>query len=112
MADGGHRLGERRDTRHDLGASRDVLAHDKCPGAVELARLREDRIGHPDLADVVEESGGPERAELPRGQAQLAFDRERHTAYALRVAGRVRVAGLDRSGQLTPGDRDRVASTT
>ena len=99
VADGGNGVLERGDPRHDLGPAVHVLPHDRRLGAVERARLREDRVGHPDLPDVVEEGRRRERSELLGRKAELAADRERDAAYALRVTGRVRVAGLDRRVQ-------------
>ncbi len=69
VTDRGHGIRERGDPGDDLGAPGGVLAHDGSLGAVEPVRLREDRVGHPDLPDVVEERGGPEGAEPPRRQA-------------------------------------------
>jgi len=60
MPDRGHRVLERRDPRDDLGAARGVLAHDGGLCRSQGLRLREDGVGHPDLADVVEERGGAE----------------------------------------------------
>ena len=82
--------------RPTISAPRDgVLAHDHLLGPVEALGLREDRVGHSDLSDVVEERSGAERTELLGGEPQLPSDRERDAPDALRVAGRVRVASLD-----------------
>ena len=96
VADRRHRVSERRDPRDDLRAAGHVLAHDRGLRAVEPLGLREDRVGHPDLADVVEERRRREGAELSRGEAELASDRERDAANALRVARGIRIARLDR----------------
>ncbi|CAN5300345.1 hypothetical protein BH09ACT13_BH09ACT13_04400 [soil metagenome] len=76
-----------------------MLPHDRGLGGLERPRLREDRVGDADLADVVEERSRAEDPELLGGKAELASDGERNPADALRVARGVGVACLDRGVQ-------------
>ena len=65
--------------------------------------LLQDVVGQPDLADVVEQRAEADDGHLGFGQLQLPRDHHRRLADALRVAGRVRVAGVERRRQRADG---------
>ena len=95
MANRGDSALQGGDVRDDVGAASRVLLDDLELLPRERGRLREDRIRHADLADVVEERCGPEQLEALRRQAELAAEKQRHRADTVRVAGGVRVFRLD-----------------
>src|SRR2546429_595385 len=83
MPDRRHGVLEARELRHDLGAPRGVLLDRLELGRLEPAGLRQDRVRHTDLADVVEERARTQGLEPLAGQIELAPDREGYPAYPL-----------------------------
>ena len=79
----------------DRGAVRRVPLDRLELVGVQARGLRQDRVGHGELADVVEETGVAERVQPVGRQAELFADRERDLLHALRVPGRVGVLRLD-----------------
>ena len=94
-----HGVGHEAETVDDPGSLGGVPAHQAPLLGVETRRLHQDRVRDRQLADVVEEGGVAEKVELGTGEVELAADRERQALHAARVAGRVRVARVDRRGE-------------
>ena len=92
VPDGRDAVLEGRDPADDLRTADGVLPHDHLLGPVEALGLREDRVGHSDLSDVVEERGGAERPELlgrePRAPVLLRARRAAHAVSDLPCTGR------------------------
>ena len=72
----------------DLG----VRLHDRPFLVVERARLVQDRVGHADLADVVQERGHPNATDLAGIERQRLADSPRQVHDRDRVVTRVAVA--------------------
>ena len=72
-----------------------VPSHDDPIEVAERLRLEEDRLGHSELADVVEVRGVAQHVELCIRKAQLASEEHRERLHAARVPGRVRVSRVD-----------------
>ena len=79
--------------RAPSSACRCMSAHSSSVRTAGLSRIAS---GTAELADVVEERRVAEQVELGLRQPELAADRERELLHAARVAGRVRVARVDR----------------
>ena len=99
VADRRHRVAEEPEPVDDARALLGVALHQRPLLGRERGGLQQDRVGDRELADVVEERGVAEQVELRLGEAELAADRERELLHAARVAGRVRVARVDRRGE-------------
>ena len=84
----------------DLGTERGVALHDEPLVVVELARLAEDRVGHADLADVVEHAGEPHARNAVVVEAERAGHRLGVAANGLAVAGAAAEADVDGLGQV------------
>ena len=87
---------EELDRRHDLVADVGMLANLLPLILVQLAGLVDDVGGHADLADVVEDAGQLDGAELVVVHPQLGADRHRHLRHLLRVSVRGGVLRLER----------------
>src|SRR5919109_163366 len=99
-------VADERDRRAEAAElADDRRAVDRVPlDRLELLRgqsrgLREDRVRHGELPDVVEERGVAEHVEALRRKPELLADRERDRLHALRVSGGIGVLGLDRGVQ-------------
>src|SRR5215211_1967695 len=96
---------ERQDVRQEAHRREDALARRSVllDGAAlpwsQRARLGEDRLGHCELADVVECRAVAERPQLGAGHAELLADRYGPSDDRGRVAGRVGVPRLQRGGE-------------
>ena len=63
---------------------------------VSAVGLEQHRVGHADLADVVQQRAQPDHFDFLVAQAQRPADRDRQHADALGMSGRVRVARVER----------------
>ena len=99
VTDDRHRGPQRAELADDVSAIVGVVLDQLELVGGEASRLREDRIGHAELADVMEESAEAKRIQAFLGQLQLFADRNGDSLYALRVARRVRILCLDRRVQ-------------
>ena len=82
------------DLRADLGMGADL----RELGGTEPARLLQDGVGQPDLADVVQHPRDLDPLDLLGGQAELHGDQAAVAADAARVVGRARVAQVEGLG--------------
>ena len=73
---------------------------------VQRALLAQDLVADPDLADVVQQPGEVDVAQLVLRQAQLAPELDGDPGDPLAVAEGVRVLGVDRRGE-RPGQADQ-----
>ena len=103
VPDGRNRPAKRRKLRDYLCSSRHVLAHQFLLIAGEQVVLREDRVRHAYLSDVVEERRRGEHFEPILRQTERRPYRERHSAYSLRMACRVGIPRLNRGIQRLEG---------
>src|SRR5207302_946979 len=87
------------DARTVLG----VALHDLELELRQPVRLREDRVGDADLADVVEEPGEAECVEPLPVEPELLAERDRDSLNALGVPRRVRVLRVDRRVEARDG---------
>ena len=99
MADPGPDDVEVRDVAHDHVAEGDVLAHDRLLVGGEAARLAQDRIGDPDLADVVEQPGHADGLLELRVELEPLGDEQAVPRDVGRVTLRVAILGVDRVDQ-------------
>ena len=76
-----------------------MLLHHLPLLVVERARLVEDALGDPDLADVVQEGADLDRVELDAAVAEAACERDGDAGDALGVAAGVVVLRLHRAGE-------------
>src|SRR6266545_2734456 len=119
-----HHLGgalEEVDRAEDVIADLRVALHLAPLGVVELPGLQEDRVGHADLADVVEEGAAPEIRQLALLEADAARDGDRVADDALGVIAGLVLARIERryfcrasSSLLRPSARSmaRMSSVT
>ena len=84
----------------DPGADLGVLLHGVVLGVGQRAGLLEDRVGHADLADVVQHAGHPDAVGVVAREAQLAGHHLAVAAHGLGVAGGALVAHVQRLGQV------------
>ncbi len=94
--------GEAREDGHvlqdRLGVAR-VPLHELVLGVGEAAWLVEDRVGDAQLADVVQEAGAAQVAQLGGAEAELAADADRVCGDAVGVARGVGALGVDHRGK-------------
>src|SRR5581483_12148472 len=83
--------------RHDVVADAGVRPHDLPLPVRERAGLLEDRVGDPDLADVVQEAREPELAEALRREPEPLADHRAERADGLAVVARAGVLRVDRA---------------
>ena len=99
VADDPSHAGEEGQGREDSLAHERVAADDLELVGVERRRLGQDRVGHGDLADVVDDGSVAQVAHLVLLQAEHATDLHRELGDGARVLGRVGVLRLQRGGQ-------------
>lgn len=104
MVDQRDRIAQSPELRNDLGAVGGVLLHQLILLLGQFRRLRQDRVRHGKLADVVEESSVADRIELAPFDSELQRNGEGDLLDALRMARCVRVTCVDRRIQ----SRDRL----
>ena len=80
---------------HDLAAERGVALHLRVLVVGEPAGLVEDRVGHADLADVVQEPGEAHARDPLGAQVELGGDERAQLGDGLAVAAGVGVLGVD-----------------
>src|SRR2546423_5930555 len=95
VADDRDGFAETAELADDPRALGGVRLHLRVLPVVELARLDQDPVGNGDLADVVEEGPESQRVQARGRELELLPERERDLLYPQRVAGGVRVLGLD-----------------
>jgi hypothetical protein len=83
--------GEELHRREDLLPDDRVALHHRALVGGERARLVEDRLGHRDLADVVEDRGEPQVAQLLLAEPEPPADGLGLVGDRARVVGRVRI---------------------
>ncbi len=96
---------ERADAPEDLLGVQRMALHRGPFQRIELARLVEDLVAHPELADVVQQRGAAQPAALVDAQAQLFGDLVGDQRHARAVARGERALGVD---DLAEGERDVV----
>ena len=104
-AHGGGEVRERADRADDLGADRRVLAHDVPLGTAQPAGLLQDRVGHADLADVVQQRHLADRGRVLGVHPELARDLERQLEHRLGMRSGVVLARVERRQQRLPRRR-------
>ena len=98
-------LDDRDVRREKRNRSQDSRAEDRVQldllvlGIGERAGLPQQRIGHANLADVVQQRAEPEDLEFCLVQAERPADRDRQHADSFGMAGCVGVARVERRGQ-------------
>jgi hypothetical protein len=85
--------------RHDRVPEPGVRLHDRELLVGERARLLQDGIGDADLADVVQQAGQAQPADVAGAHAQLLTDQPTQLGDGLAVAVGVGVLGVDRARQ-------------
>ena len=90
----GHAHDVRARARQQLGAHRRVAAHELAVLGRERAGLQQDRVGHADLAHVVQQARVAQRLGLGRGHPQRQPEALAHPADALEVHAGLLVARL------------------
>ena len=80
---------------HDVVAQQRMALHLLVLVVGELGGLVEDRVGHADLAHVVQQPGQAQAREPPGVEAQLGADQAAQLRHGLAVAARVGVLGVD-----------------
>ena len=96
---------ERADRADDLGADRRVLAHDVPLGTAQPAGLLQDRVGHADLADVVQQRHLADRGRVLGVHPELARDLECQLEHRLGMRSGVVLARVERRQQRLPRGR-------
>ena len=71
-----------------------MAAHLLPFGIRQRPRFAQHRIGHGDLADVVQVGGHVDKGRLALAQFQRGGQHQHHIGHAVRVLGRVGVAGV------------------
>ena len=99
MADDVARRAEELDVAHDLPAGHGVLLHDQPLGGRQRAGLEEDRVGHGDLAGVVQDEAELDLRMVGEPHPVGLGELQPVGGDALGVTARVGVARLDRAGQ-------------
>ena len=102
---GGREVGERADRVDDPRADRRVLAHHVPLGGGQAAGLAQDRVGHADLADVVQQRDLADRGGVVGVHPQLGGDRQRELEHRLGVLGGVVLTRVERGDQRLAGGR-------
>src|SRR3954451_6940517 len=90
---------ERRCRAQDAVADDGVLAHEAPLGVVERARLVENRVGHGDLADVVQLRRAHHLVELLAAESEVGGNGARQVGDVVDVLAQLRLALLERLEQ-------------
>src|SRR5439155_10887815 len=96
VSDHGHRVAQPPELADDARALARVSFDHVELFARKARRLREDRVRHGELADVVQERAVTEAVELWPCEAELLAERKRQLLHPERMAGGVRILRLDR----------------
>ena len=107
-----HEVRERLDGGQDRCPERRVGLHDHPLLGGERSRLVEDRVGDPDLADVVQERRELHPADLIRGQLHLDGDDAGESGDPGRMAPRVGIPRVDGGGQRLHRGKVELAETS
>ncbi len=91
-----HEVAQGLDGREDGAADRRVRAHEHPLVGGERPGLIQDRVGHADLADVMEQRAELHAPQLVTGHPHLVRDRSRQRSDPRGVAARVRIPRVDR----------------
>ena len=104
----GQQVRDPAESLEDPAADQDVLGDLREFLGRQRAPLAQDRVGHADLADVVEQSGEVDVAQFGLGEPQLAGQLDGDPRNALAVAAGVGVLGVDGRGQRADQAREEV----